>query len=131
MEEPFWQRVSKGAGEAFIDAVIFGALGSAVDRARGTGGKWTRIGAGAGGALGFAAGSRPEMVQICQQQQPVQQVVVTQPQIVSEVPRNPCFRAPGTVLGVLRNDFPGDANGHRAGDTVCARPGDTNISRWL
>jgi hypothetical protein len=138
VEKPVWERISAGAGNALINAITGALGGQAIDRWRHTGHRWTEIGALSLGAMGFAQGAQPGMAVICQEQvlQPVaqaQQIAVpvqvvpagVQPQQVV-VPRNPCAHDPGTVQGVL------NLPGHQLdGKTVCAKPGDTNISRWL
>lgn len=92
-----------------------------------------------GGALGNAVcedrrrQAQAEAMQIAQLQTQIrsQQMGQMQPQQVANIQqvgqrRNGCEHAPGTAQGVL--NLPGDS---KNGQTVCAKPGDPNIIRWL
>jgi hypothetical protein len=99
------------------------------------------LGAVGGGIVGNALcyNSQGQQVVVVPQQQqvagqyggqmaPGMQVpgVSVPPQQVSATPQNHCAHDPGTRQGVL------SVPGHPMdGKTVCAKPGDTNISRWL
>lgn len=128
VEKATWQRVSDGAGSALVGAIVGALGGHAIDRWRGTGGRWTEIGAASMGAMGFAQGSQPGMTVVCQaavqQALPANQVVQQSEQPIQV--RNPCEHDPGTKRGVL--NLPGHP---KNGQTVCAKPGDLNISSWL
>ena len=103
------------------------------------------LGAITGGTLGsFAHNHRAQAIvlgliggglvgnAICTSNQGERVLVVQQPQGAVVQPGNtwqqpsPCAHDPGTAQGVL--NLPGHP---KNGQTVCARPGDPNISRWL
>ena len=98
------------------------------------------LGAVGGGIVGNALcyNSQGQRVVVVPQQQvvgeyggqtgPGMQVpgVSVPPQQVSAMPQNHCAHDPGTAPGIL--NIPGHP---MDGKTVCAKPGDTNISRWL
>lgn len=122
------------AGCAVMGAGTGSLLGWLLDhRSRGA-----VVGAILGGALGYYAcynGAGQQVMTVPQQQQvagqygPGMQVppMTVAPQVgVPAVSQNHCAHDPGTAPGIL--NLPGHP---MDGKTVCAKPGDTNISRWL
>jgi hypothetical protein len=116
-----------------LGGIVGGVLGSF---ARNYQAQAIGLGAVGGGIVGDALcyngqGQRivPQQQQVAGQYGPGMQVppMTVAPQVgVPDVPQNHCAHDPGTAPGIL--SLPGHPMN---GKTVCAKPGDTNISQWL
>lgn len=135
VKKAFWDRAKDAAGEGLLTGLVGGLIGAAVDRDRGTGGRYTEVGASAAAAYGFASTLSNDSTMVCPSQQTQvvvqgqQQVVQTQ-QAVQQQQSAPACSPPANPVG----SRPGILNlpaSPQHGQTVCAMPGDSNISRWL
>lgn len=124
VEKSRWDNVPQAVGGVLADAAIGALLGVAADKWRGTGGKYTRVGAALGAANGLISASGTQLVRVCQQPAAAPQAVAQQVPLAQEasVTHNPCAHDPGTTQGTL--NLPGH---QKHGQTVCARPGDKNV----
>jgi hypothetical protein len=102
VKKSLWDRVKDGAGEGLLTGVVGGLIGAAVDRDRGTGGRFTEVGLSAGAAVGLASTLSDNTTVVCPVPSP-QQVVTQQPSQKEDISSSGCDVR---VEGRLVKDLP-------------------------